>query len=310
MSNALTSLSLTSLLEARKRIPPGLKIAQGSLDQWPGSRTGPRRGQGLEFVELRRYLPGDDIRHIDWNVTARTNLPHTRLYREDREHTTSVLVDFRSCMFVGSTVLKAVKAGELAALALWQAWHSGDRCSAIVFTDTEIVATRPSSTEKGVLRACESIASGYQAACAAAQTSNNNSIPEFAELLHWLARTSKRAGTHILFSGFDHISHYADKTTLIALRKQHRIIPVWLLDALEVDGIPSGRYAYRSDQGDIHIKLNSKSTDILRHKLRQLMRDKRALFTQSNLPLIEFDTRSDVSRLIKQLTYSTAWHER
>jgi len=97
-------------------------------------------GRGLNFEELRGYLPGDDIRHMDWKVTARTRTPHVRVYAEDKDRTVLLLVDQRQNMFFGTRDrLKSVTAAELAALSAWRTIDSGDRVGAIVFNDTEVV---------------------------------------------------------------------------------------------------------------------------------------------------------------------------
>ena len=84
------------------------------------------RGRGLNFEEIRRYLPGDDIRQIDWKVTARTRQPHTRVYTEERERPVILLVDQRLGMFFGSRRnMKSVTAAEAAAR-----WRPGARSRA------------------------------------------------------------------------------------------------------------------------------------------------------------------------------------
>ena len=81
-----------------------------------GSERTRYRGRGMDFEEVRLYQPGDDIRSIDWRVTARTQVPHTKLYREERERPIFVLVDQRSPMFFGSKrCFKSVLAAYLAA---------------------------------------------------------------------------------------------------------------------------------------------------------------------------------------------------
>jgi uncharacterized protein (DUF58 family) len=102
------------------------------------------RGRGLNFEELRRYHPGDDIRTMDWKVTARTRTPHVRVYTEEKDRVVLLLVDQRQHMFFGSRDrLKSVTAAELAALAAWRALAVGDRVGAIVFSDTELAEIKP-----------------------------------------------------------------------------------------------------------------------------------------------------------------------
>ncbi|VFQ47504.1 DUF58 domain-containing protein [Desulfoluna butyratoxydans] len=110
------------------------------------------RGRGLDFEEIRGYLPGDDIRSIDWKVTARTRKPHTRVYSEERERPVLLVVDQRLSMFFGTRVnMKSVTAAETAALAAWRVISSGDRVGAVIFNDEEIRHIRPHRSARTVM---------------------------------------------------------------------------------------------------------------------------------------------------------------
>ena len=110
------------------------------------------RGRGLNFEEIRRYQPGDDIRTMDWKVTARTRSPHVRVYTEEKDRAVLLIVDQRINMFFGTRDrLKSVTAAELAALGAWRAVDVGDRVGAVVFNDTELVDTRPQRSQKAVM---------------------------------------------------------------------------------------------------------------------------------------------------------------
>jgi uncharacterized protein (DUF58 family) len=111
------------------------------------------RGRGLNFEELRRYHPGDDIRTMDWKVTARTRTPHVRVYTEEKDRAVLLLVDQRQNMFFGSRDrLKSVTAAELAALAAWRALGVGDRIGAIIFNDTEMTEIRARRSRENVMQ--------------------------------------------------------------------------------------------------------------------------------------------------------------
>lgn len=111
------------------------------------------RGRGLNFEEIRRYLPGDDTRNIDWKITARTRSPHVRVYTEEKDRGVLLLVDQRQNMFFGSRDrLKSVTAAELAALAAWRALDVGDRIGAIVFNDTEVREFKPHRSRESVMQ--------------------------------------------------------------------------------------------------------------------------------------------------------------
>jgi uncharacterized protein (DUF58 family) len=102
------------------------------------------RGRGLNFEELRGYLPGDDVRAIDWKVTARTGEPYVRVMTEERDRPSLIVVDQRMSMFFGSKLnMKAVTAAEAAALAAFRILDQGDRVGGIVFADERIAEIRP-----------------------------------------------------------------------------------------------------------------------------------------------------------------------
>lgn len=111
------------------------------------------RGRGLNFEELRDYLPGDDVRAIDWKVTARTGTPHVRVMTEERDRPALIVVDQRMSMFFGTRhAMKAVTAAEAAALAAFRILDQGDRVGGIVFGDTRIAEVRPERTRRALNR--------------------------------------------------------------------------------------------------------------------------------------------------------------
>jgi uncharacterized protein (DUF58 family) len=111
------------------------------------------RGRGLNFEEIRHYLPGDDIRSMDWKVTARMRSPHVRVYTEERDRPVLLLVDQRISMFFGSQrAMKSVVAAEIAALAAWRFLSSGDRVGAIIFDDHHMTVIEPHRSRERVMQ--------------------------------------------------------------------------------------------------------------------------------------------------------------
>ncbi|MBU2893608.1 DUF58 domain-containing protein [Colwellia sp. D2M02] len=103
------------------------------------------RGRGLSFEELRDYRVGDDIRSIDWRVTARTGKPHVRIYAEEKDRSALIIVDQRVNMFFGSKLnMKSVTAAESAAICAYRILEQGDRVGGVVFNDNKINAFKPS----------------------------------------------------------------------------------------------------------------------------------------------------------------------
>jgi uncharacterized protein (DUF58 family) len=111
------------------------------------------RGRGLTFEELRHYRPGDDIRSMDWKATARLRKPHVRVYSEERDRPTMMLIDQRSTMFFGSVAAtKSVIAAEAAALVAWSVLNAGDRVGAVILGDAECIEIKPHRSRRNVLR--------------------------------------------------------------------------------------------------------------------------------------------------------------
>jgi uncharacterized protein (DUF58 family) len=118
-----------------------------------GTHASRLRGRGLDFEEVRGYVNGDDIRAIDWKVTARTKKPHTKVYTEEKERPSLILVDQSSSMFFGTKyALKSVIAAQAAALSAWRILSQDDRVGGIVFNDNEMLEVKPKRDRRAVLR--------------------------------------------------------------------------------------------------------------------------------------------------------------
>lgn len=113
----------------------GLAPASHSMAFSPGvgAHRSTYRGRGLEFDEVRIYQPGDDVRSIDWRVTARRGKPHTKIFREERERPVLLLVDMHPGMFFGTRMqFKSVLAARATAILSWAAIMAGDRVGGVV----------------------------------------------------------------------------------------------------------------------------------------------------------------------------------
>jgi len=110
------------------------------------------RGRGMDFDEVRIYQPGDDVRSIDWRVTAKTQTPHTKIYREERERPVLVVCDLRSPMFFGSQRLKSVVACEVAAALAWAGLNANDRVGSLVFGPQHQAEVKPRRSHHAVLQ--------------------------------------------------------------------------------------------------------------------------------------------------------------
>jgi uncharacterized protein (DUF58 family) len=146
-------LSLQELLQYQSKSAlinlAGRKNIQGKQ---AGNYLSRSKGRGMEFDEVRHYQTGDDVRAIDWRVTARTGKTHTKLFREEIERPVLVATDLSQNMHFGSQLLfKSVQGAHLAALVAWHAKNRGDRLGGLVFRDEQHIELKPRSRKAGVL---------------------------------------------------------------------------------------------------------------------------------------------------------------
>jgi len=121
--------------------------------QLAGGHLSAFRGRGMEYHESRPYQPGDDIRAIDWRVTARSGLTHTKVHREERERPVLLWLDLSYSMFFGTqTCFKSVLAAKLAALLAWSSVQHGDRVGYLVFSEQQHSESRPARGKHTVLK--------------------------------------------------------------------------------------------------------------------------------------------------------------
>ncbi len=129
--------------------------------------TGPSqsnlRGRGMEYAESREYVAGDDVRHIDWRLTARSGRTHTKLFQAERERLTLLVADTAPALYFGTRVrFKSVQAARAGAVAAWTAVREGDRV-AIVRGSSREAPVPPASGTRGALRVLDALARWYSA---------------------------------------------------------------------------------------------------------------------------------------------------
>ncbi len=234
------TLPLEALLSQRHATSTVSEAAPGN-GPWPGPHRGRKQGQGLDFDELRQYIPGDDTRHIDWKVTARRNSTYTRLYREEKERLLTVGLDFRSSMFTGSQTLSAVTAGLLAANIIWQATDLSNRCNLLIQTDDKLHSLPPATGTTGALNACKLIADTFSAAIS---NRHNSAISDIEPLLKQLLANGRFTGSVVVISAGDELGPTFDQ--LMPVLSQSATV-AWVLveDPIEWQTMPTGRYGFR-----------------------------------------------------------------
>lgn len=126
-----------------------------------GQAPSPQRGRGMEYAESREYARGDDARHIDWRLTARTGRPHTKVFQAERERLTLIVADTAASLYFGTrTRFKSVQAARAGALAAWVAVRDGDRIAALRGSTHE-APVLPTGGTRGALRALDALVRWY-----------------------------------------------------------------------------------------------------------------------------------------------------
>lgn len=127
-----------------------------------GPALSPLRGRGMEYAESREYIPGDDARHIDWRLTARSGRPHTKLFQAERERMTVVVADTAPALYFGTRVrFKSVQAARVGAMAAWVAAAEGDRLCALRGSNREAPLVAAAGA-RGALRVLDALVRWYR----------------------------------------------------------------------------------------------------------------------------------------------------
>ncbi|MFY0540301.1 DUF58 domain-containing protein [Nannocystis pusilla] len=198
-----------------------------------GSYQSVFKGQGVAFSEVRAYTPGDDVRAIDWNVTARTGEPHVKLFTEERELTVMLVVDMSGSLDLGSRDYdKRQLVARLAATFAFSAIRNNDRVGLIGFTDTVEVFVPPRSGRKHVLAVVQQVLTHVP----------QSRATRVASGLEYLARLGQRHTVAILISDFvDAVPDDAPDAArafehaLKMVRRRHDLIPIRVEDPLELE---------------------------------------------------------------------------
>jgi uncharacterized protein (DUF58 family) len=196
------------------------------------------RGRGLDFEELRGYLPGDDIRTMDWHVTARTQKPFIRVFTEKRDRPAIVALDQRINMFFGSRLsTKSVTAAEIAALAAWRVFRQGDRIGALIFDDSQVKEIKPHRSRSTIMRILEESAEQNHRLSASSPVRSNGGM--LNEVLRCISRVAQHDFTILLISDFDG-ANGTTENLLLRLSQHNDLIAAFVYDPLDMELPSSG----------------------------------------------------------------------
>ncbi|MCK5915701.1 MAG: DUF58 domain-containing protein, partial [Deltaproteobacteria bacterium] len=211
------------------------------------------RGRGMDYAESRIYTPGDDIRTIDWRVTARSGKPHTKLYMEERDHPIMTLVDFSPSLYFGTKeAFKSVIAARLAATIAWTAAFNSDRIGGILLTAKEKFDLRPKAGRKGVMALIRALVQ------ATGQNESEKHESFLDQVLHHGIRTIRPGSRIFLISDFYNFDSNLEQN-LSRLRRHNDLIICQIIDPLELEAPAPG--IYNISNGKDHARLSTKTAD-------------------------------------------------
>ena len=266
------------------------------------------RGRGIDFEEFRPYQAGDDIRLIDWRVTARTGKPFTKVFREERERPVIIATDQTHNMYFGSQIaFKSVIAAQAAAVFCWLAIDNGDRVGGLVFSDTESNLVRPKRSRRSALHLLNPIyAYNQHLQYVQDPESQIPTDPDFrpglAHALGQIRRITKPGSTLYIISDFITLDDRALQY-LNQLSRHNNVICCMVYDALEETLPVPGFYAITDGAKKGSINTHSGKARIrYREQFKQRMSDLETELDRLRIRLLKLRTNQLVVEQIRQWT--------
>lgn len=244
------------------------------------------KGRGMEYDETRPYAPGDDVRSLDWRVTARTGKPHTKLYREERERPVFLCVDYRAAMFFATRgVYKSTQAARLAALIAWSAQRHGDRIGGQILSEAGSTEFRPEHGRAAVLRLLMALADRAE------PSTGLDPGPALTEALIRLPRHAKPGSLVFIFSDFRLLDE-AGKAALGRLARHCDCVLSLLYDPLEQQ-LPPGRHRYEVGGRDLVIDADRRAIQEHARRFEARLESVRALAHRHRMRFLTCSTLDD-----------------
>ncbi|WP_192891305.1 DUF58 domain-containing protein [Vibrio bathopelagicus] len=224
------TLNLDELLQYKAQSVRWLPPARSLWSQLNGQHESNRKGRGMNFSEVRQYQAGDDIRSIDWRVTARTGKAHTKLFSEEREQPVILFLDLSSSMIFGSTLLlKSVQLAHFASQLCWLTVAQKDRIGAVIDTGQEIIEIKPSASNHAPLRILQKVIEINNAALTNQDNHSDTTLEHGLKSLHQLC---PKGSDIIMLSDF--VRYNESNYSLInQIRRHNRVRLVHFYDPLE-----------------------------------------------------------------------------
>lgn len=296
--DGLIQSSLNSLL-SQQRSAHLLKRGKHQIRaRQAGQHLSVYKGRGMDFAESRAYMPGDDIRAMDWKVTARTGIPHTKEFQEERERPILIWTDLRPGMFFATRGrFKSVLAAEIASLFVWKSWLDGDRAGGMIVGAGEHLEVRPARSKSKILQLLQQLAN-YTQDLNKQAGSRQNDVESLAQSWKRLRRVTSSGSQVIIISDFRGLNEEAEKQLLSVSR--HAVITlVRISDPFEKalpDTMQVKQKRFSLTNGRRFLRLNFSNKKVREHYKDnhvQLTERLKQLAARSKASLIEISTSDD-----------------
>lgn len=245
MPNGVTA-ELTELIAFQRFAKMFQSNPRQKIIQSTGNHLSKRRGRGMDFSEVRNYQAGDEIRHMEWRVTARTGKPHIKLYQEEREQPIILVVDFSPSMFFGTQfAFKSVVAARLSAMIAWTTIKQGDWIGGLFFSAKQHNEYTPKPREKGVLPLLSALSEYTHQ-----KPEKYKKVDTLSKALQRLNRVARPGSIFVLISDFYGFNEECIQS-LMRLRPHNDILAYHICDPLELSPPKPERYAISDGQEEL-----------------------------------------------------------
>jgi len=262
------------------------------LNEMAGVHTSNLRGRGVDFSEVRSYQPGDDIRAMDWRVTARTQKPHIKVFREERERPIMVVCDLRSSMFFGTQhAFKSVLAADICSLFSWSALNNGDRIGALLFDDNHETDIRPKPGRKQVMHVLHELSQFKQQQ---GPNRSESSTSRLADMLRHTRRVTRPGSTIYLISDWQDFDLDCERQ-LHQISKHNDVVAINIFDAFEENILPLGSYPLTDGKQRLQLECYSKSQGLEHQQaFEQRQQELKQRTLKLGIPLISLQAQHDI----------------
>ncbi|HLA30611.1 MAG TPA: DUF58 domain-containing protein [Pseudomonas sp.] len=291
-------VSLGELIEMRHRVRE-VQLFSTPARRSPliGLHHSKLRGRGVDFDQVRVYQAGDDVRSIDWRVTARTQEPHTKLFHEERERPIYILVEQSKRLFFGSGLMfKSVLAAQAASLIGWAALGHNDRIGGLVFGDLEQHEIKPRRSKQSLLQLLNRLARANQALCSDSQGSRDS----FGLALR-RAREVLRPGSLVVILCDERTLSDSSEQQLLLLARHTDLLLLPLSDPLD-HALPAAGLLRFTEQG-AQLELDTQDAE-LRQAYRSLGAARQArwqrLAQKLGVPLLALSTQREMVEQLRE----------